>query len=388
MGCWRNRIGWWCLAVVACARPAGAADWEDWLQYRSPDERFSIRLGGRLQLDAARIEGDSLPSAQTEEEIRRGRLSLSGKAFGDWRFRYEQDFASDEDTQIKDAWIGYRGLDRFSIRAGNQQEPVSLEELTSSNAITFMERTLPNALVSGYYLGLLAQTWGDDWTTALGLFEGRIRGREDDVDQGWGLAGRAVYAPVNAAGQRLHAGLSVEYREPPGNRRIAFSTLPEIDLAERRLLSTGTLSDVDHTLTSGIELAGIWGPWSLQGEYLRTDVRRTPREDVAFRGWYLFGSWFVAGGQRAYDPKSGIFVPVRPTGQWGALELAARYSTLNLDDGPITGGTGRNWTLGLNWYINYHTRIMVNWVDAQADPNRDGDRESIQAIQSRFQFFF
>lgn len=58
----------------------------------------------------------------------------------------------------------------------------------SSNATTFMERGLPNALVAGYSLGLLAKTWGEDWTAALGGFEGRIRGREEEVDQGLGLA--------------------------------------------------------------------------------------------------------------------------------------------------------------------------------------------------------
>ncbi|MBK1717226.1 OprO/OprP family phosphate-selective porin [Thiocystis violacea] len=386
-----DRQGWIAalgLAILTCGPPAAATDWEDRLRYVSADERFSIRLGGRLHADIAQIDGESLTSAETEGELRRARLSLSGTAFGDWRFRYEQDFAADQDAQIKDAWIGYQGLDRVRVRAGNLQEPVSLEELTSSNATTFMERALPNALVAGYSLGLLAETWGQDWTAALGGFEGRIRAREEEVDQGWGLAGRAVYAPVNAAGRRLHAGVSFAYREPPGDRRLAFSSQPEINLSERRLVSTGTLSDVDDTLTGGIELAGIWGPWSLQAEYLRTEVRRSPRTDVTFQGWYVLGSWFITGGRRAYDARTGTFDPVRPSGTWGAWELAARYSVLDLDDGPITGGEERNWTLGVNWYANRQTRLMVNWIDAEADPNGDGDREDLRAIQARVQFFF
>jgi phosphate-selective porin OprO/OprP len=367
---WRLRIGW-LGALLTCGQLASAAQWDD-----------------RLDADIARIDYEDPASTETTEEWRRARLSLSGKAFGDLRFRYEQDFAAGQDDQIKDAWIGYQGLDRFRIRAGHLQEPQNLEELTSSNAITFMERALPNALVSGYSLGLLGETWGDEWTAALGLFEGEIRSREDDVDQGWGLTGRAVFAPAMGTGRRLHAGVSLAYREPPGNDRVSFSTLPEVHLSDRRLVSTGTLSDVDYTLTSGIELAGLWGPWSLQGEYLRTDVLRDPRADVKFQGWYILGSWFIAGGHRVYDPRSGTFEPVRPSGKWGALELAVRYSVLDLDDGPITGGEERNWTLGLNWYINRNTRVMVNLVAADADPNQDGDIEHLDAIQSRFQFFF
>lgn len=387
MGGMRLRIDWLGLILV-CGQPAGATDWEDRLGIESADERFSIRLGGRLHADIADIDYEDPASTETGEEWRRARLSLSGKVFGDWRFRYEQDFAADQDDQIKDAWIAYQGIQRLRIRAGNQQEPQSLDELTSSNAITFMERALPNALVSGYSLGLSAETWGDDWTTAIGLYEGTIRSREDDVDQGWGLTGRAVYAPSWGRGRRLHAGISLAYREPPGNDRVSFSTLPEVHLSDRRLVSTGTLSDVENTLTSGIELAGLWGPWSLQAEYLRTDVMRSPRDDVTFQGWYIFGSWFIAGGERVYDPKSGTFDPVRPKGKWGALELAVRYSVLDLDDGPITGGEERNWTLGLNWYINRNTRVMVNFVKAEADPNGDGEFERLDAIQSRFQFFF
>ena len=379
-----------CLAVAALgalAQPAAAADWTDRLRYESPDGDFSVRLGGRLHGDIASIDYDDAPS-QTDDEWRRARLSVSGRLFGDWRYRYEYDFAADSDQQIKDAWIGYSGFDQLRLRAGNQQEPVSLEELTSSNGITFMERALPNALVPGYGLGIAANAWGEQWSAAAGLFEGKIRGRDDENDEGWGMAGRAVYAPVDDGGNRLHAGVSVEYREPPGDEQVRYSSLPEVHLSDRRLVSTGTLNDVDYTLTSGLELAGVWGPWSLQAEYLRADVERDGRPDVTFDGWYLMGSWFVAGGKRDYDRRTGSFDPVRPEGRLGAWELALRYSVLDLQDGPITGGEETNWTVGLNWYPNSSVRLMLNWVDARADPNSDGDREDLQALQLRFQLAF
>ena len=382
----RRRIPWAGLLAVL-AQPAVAGDWTDRLSYESRDGDFSVRLGGRLHGDVASIDYDDA-SSETDEEWRRARLSLSGKLFGDWRYRYEYDFAADSDTQIKDAWVGYYGFDGLALRAGNQQEPVGLDELTSSNGITFMERALPNALVPGYYLGLLASTWGDQWNAAAGLFEGTIRGRDSGTDEGWGMAARAVYAPVDDTGRRLHAGASVEYREPPGDRQVSYSSRPEVHLSDRRLVATGTLNDVDYTLTSGLELAGVWGPWSLQGEYLRVDVQRSGRADVAFDGWYLMGSWFITGATRDYDRRNGSFDPVRPSGKLGAWELALRYSVLDLEDGPITGGTERNWTIGLNWYVNDRVRLMANWVDARANPDRDGGREDLSAIQFRFQWSF
>lgn len=384
--------GWATLGVavisfLAGAVPAGAA-WEDRLTYESAGGDFAIGLGGRLHADMARIDADRPPGEHTDEEFRRARLNLSGRVFEDWRFRYEHDFAAEQDSRIKDAYVGYYGLQRARLRAGNLQAPLSLEELTSSNAITFMERALPNALVRGYSLGILAESWDEDWSAAIGWFEGRIEGREPGVDEGWALAGRATRSTLDSVGRRLHFGAYLEYREPPGDERVSFSSRPEVHLTDNRLVSTGTLSSVDYTLTGGVELAGVWGPWSLQGEYVHTAVERSGREDVAFQGWYLLGSWFITGGQRDYDAKNGTFDPVRPRGEWGAWELAVRYSVLDLQDAPITGGEERNWTLGLNWYFNRNTRLMLNWVDAKADPNGDGQVERLEALQARFQFHF
>lgn len=369
-------------------QPAFADDWTDKLRWESIDGASSLRIGGRVHGDLASIRADDADAEGELEEWRRVRLSLSAKLMQDWRMRYEFDFTSNPDAQIKDAWVGYYGYDNSKIRIGNLQAPISLEGLTSSNATTFMERALPNTLVPGYRLGLLINTWGDDWSLAGAVFEGPIRGREEKLDEGWATAGRVAYSPRTSRKHQLHAAVSTEYRVPKSDKRISFSSRPEINLSNRRMVSTGTLSQVDYTLTYGIELAGIWGPWSLQTEYIRTNVERSKREDVHFDGWYIQGSWFITGDQRDYDDKDGAFDRVKPKGSLGAWEFAARYSELVLENGVITGGEEQNWTLGTNWYLNQYTRFMFNWIQAKANPNRSGDAEKIEALQARFQFAF
>ena len=48
----------------------------------------------------------------------------------------------------------------------------------------------------------------------------------------------------------------------------------------------------------------------------------------------------------------------------GAWEVAARVSTLNLSDRNIQGGQLTDITFGVNWYLNFQTKLMFNYVHA------------------------
>ena len=85
-------------------------------------------------------------------------------------------------------------------------------------------------------------------------------------------------------------------------------------------------------------------------------------------------SWLVTGESRPYSAKKGTFSRVKPNkpfslknGGWGALEVAARYSALDLNDGAIQGGEIEDITLGVNWYLNNNTRLMANYIMANTD---------------------
>ena len=46
-----------------------------------------------------------------------------------------------------------------------------------------------------------------------------------------------------------------------------------------------------------------------------------------------------------------------------AWEVAARYSYLNLNDGPVQGGILSGTTVGLNWYWNPNMKIQFEYLD-------------------------
>ena len=109
--------------------------------------------------------------------------------------------------------------------------------------------------------------------------------------------------------------------------------------------------------------------------------------DVSFWGTYVLVSYFLTGEQRPYQRRRGIFgrVPLRQRFSWkdryfGAWEVAARYSHLDLNDRDIRGGNLSNFTLALNWYVLPNVRLMGNWVRAHL--NGVGDSN---IFQMRFQ---
>jgi phosphate-selective porin OprO/OprP len=88
----------------------------------------------------------------------------------------------------------------------------------------------------------------------------------------------------------------------------------------------------------------------------------------------------LTGEARAYDPGAASFrglKPAHPLGKdgFGAWEVAARYSNIDLAFDPfagaaagaVTGGQQNIWTLGLNWYPTAGLRFMLDYDNIQVN---------------------
>lgn len=364
-----------------------ASPLSDALSYRSDDGNFTIRMGGRIQFDAASYDDDLTPM-QDGSEIRRLRLKVGGSIYKDWKYSFAYDEAAEKDFRIKGAYIGYNGFKGWNLKLGNLQQPFSLEELTSSKHITFMERSLVNTFSPSYTLGFTANTWGKDWSATVGVFEDSIADRNQNNDGGNAIAARLTYQPIKNKKMRLHLGAATVYQNIDSTQTISFSSRPESHYTDAKLVSTGTLTGIDSKSLYGLEAALIAGPWSLQGEYVKAKLDSDDNSDSDFDGWYTQASWFVTGEKRRYSTKNGAFTSIKPKSKYGAIELAVRYSDLNLEDGAVTGGEEQNTTLGVNWYINEYVKTMINYVDVNAEPNRNGDNEDADVVQLRLQAWF
>lgn len=404
------------LAILA-GEPAGASDdpkgysfkYSNGLQFKRNDGMIKVKLGGRIQADFASISPDSsleaaVPGNDGEGvEFRRARLFMSGDLYDRVVFKAQYDFA-DGPTKFKDVYLGLKNLGPVgTVRVGHMKEPFSLEELTSSKYITFMERALPSVFDSARNFGIAANNQHLDKRLTWGL--GIFAPTDDSGDffssmSNLNITGRLTGLPLyQDKGRKLvHLGLSASHRV-----RDAFSSRfrqrPEAHLSQFRYLDTGTFLDDGSTLLAA-EAAWVCGPFSLQGEYKHGWIGVQGMGTSSVGGAYVQASWFATGEHRPYKTKSATFARVSPKspfnpgeGDWGAVELAARYSYLDVSDGAIDGGEEQNFTLGVNWYLFSNLRLMANYVygdvkdtgGSSVIPNGSG---SVNIFQTRAQIEF
>jgi phosphate-selective porin OprO and OprP len=382
------------LAVASQARAQEGVVFENkgGLNFATADGNFSFGILGRIQTDAAFYDEDAA-SLGSGTDFRRVRIGAQGTFFQDWAFKTELDFA-DEEVALADVYIQYLGFDPITITAGHFKQPFSLDNMTSANDITFMERALTqDAFISpSRRIGAGVGADGDHYSANVGVFGETASGDagEDDdgneFDSGLSAVGRVTYAPVATVTQVVHLGAGINWRDPSRDEDTRLRTRPESNVTDVRLVDTGALEGVEDFRIYGLELAGVLGPFHAQSEYILADVS-TAAADADFDGWYVEGGYFLTGESRPYSADQGRWKRVEPEGPAGAWQLAVRYSTIDLTDGGIEGGEEENLGVALNWYPNYYLRFSANYIEV-LDHERQGVSDEPSIFQLRAQVAF
>lgn len=353
------------------------------IKVESTGGNFKAQLGGRILTDFAWYDEDRSDLGEGTE-FRATRLFLAGTLFKDWHFKGQYEF-SDNVSAPRDVFISYTGFNPFYIKVGHYKPPFSMEQLTSLRFITFLERGLSDNFVPGRLLGVSAGSNGENWGATLGAFGSTAGGDvPSEGNENWSAIGRVSYAPIYNSTSLLHLGLSGRYLVA-NDEAVQFRARPSSNVTDARFVDTGSLANVDTTVSLNAELATVWGPLSFQGQYVQLSVERDNQSsDLDFNGWYVFGSYFLTGESRNYNVQNGAFGRITPKNRfnlnndgWGAWELIARFDTLDLNDEDILGGEERNITVGLNWYPNSRIRVLTNYVLVNNDAFATGNAANL-----------
>ena len=389
------------------------------------DKKFDVALRARIHMDYGTwVNKDNYTTDATDGfQLRRAFLGVAGTVYKDWGYEFTGNFANDRGgaSQVQAANITYNGFKDTQIIMGVFQPKFTLDDSTSSNDIAFMERAPIGNIVVGIggsdsRTGVGISNKGDQHFVAA-YVTGNQTGTTGTNDDMVNLLGRAAYSFWSSNEGAAGIGVSGVYQVTPQaaartsatqiTKTASFGDRPGLRIGGNRtsLTSTGTINNIDDQYAYGADLGfnfkSFWGA----GEYYKFGASTDDRlpgstaansfKDPEFDGYYVSAGYVLTGERRSYKPGEWTGVkPAWPVGQggFGAWEVAARYSTVNLIDraGGVAGtGTGeeKNWTLGVNWYVNNAIRFMLNYVNTTVE-RPSGTEQGLDALALRMQFQF
>ncbi|MCR4290233.1 MAG: porin, partial [Candidatus Scalindua sp.] len=353
-----------------------AAYWDKGLRFKSEDGNFKLSVGGRINNDwgwfgeennIKNAIGDQVDSTQQ----RRARLYMAGTIYENIGYKIEFDWAGGS-ASFNDVFMELKKVPVLgNFRVGHTKEPYSLETMNSSKYMTFLERGLNNTFAPFRNTGFRAYNHALDkrlsWSAGIfrnaNAFGDSVGNRS--TEGGYSLSGRITGLPLyeDDGVKLIHTGISYSHQnafaDDEQETGFQFRSKPETNLASY-FVDTGRFT-ADSANLYNPELAVVYGPFSFQVEYTFADInlKRDTQPDPRFTAFYAYGSYFLTGEHRVYKREKGAFSRITPKNnfKWGrgqgkgAIELAARYSELDLSDKSIDGGRMQDTTLGVNWYL-------------------------------------
>jgi phosphate-selective porin OprO/OprP len=432
------------------------------------DEFPTYKITGFTQLDGGWYTQSAknmatLGDAQDGVGFRRARLAVIGKVAEFTAYQLEVDFAAAGRPSFFDVYVEQSNLCRLgTVRVGQFVQPFSVDSASGFRTLPFLERSLPFlAFVPFRRVGISAADMTEDgmtqWCQSIyrtGGFNnapvGDDRFATDFGDRGgYGYSGRTSHLleyDEPTEGRYLWAmGASYSYARLGANDAVGSGTTgnagsPKPFFQSRVLPEFGTLglpengnnfgtavngtplvADTGRYEASNFNLFGVEtvyqaGQWSLQAEWMG-DLVQSAAGPVFYNGAYGEVMYRITGEHREYDKKTGVlrnpipfeeFFSLRPGGVcgWGAWEVAARYSFVDLRnpsklDGhyynSITNtfnttskagnGQVQDVTVGLTWFLNQHTKWQFNWIHSMIDNTAKGS-SNLDSYVSRVQVDF
>jgi len=367
--------------------------------------RLTLRGYARLEVDGTKWAFDDKLAAyydrdqNTQVDMRRLSFHITGTI--DHHIRYVAGFEFGPDYGPSDIYV--EGIDEglkvfgYNIgkfRAGYLQEPFSISRVTSSYDSGFLERSLPSwTFGPGDNVGYMIHdtTRKGRLTWQVGFFSFGVGNDANASGSSLSVTGRVTGRPVyRDDGRKLvHVGLSYSTRSPRGSA-TRYRSRPEARFVDF-LVDTGDL-DSSRIQLLGLEAAAVRGPLWIMAEGIQSRVTTAAYGDVAFWGSSVEAGWFVTGETRRFDQSCACFGRVIPDSKYvsglplrqkdgGAFEIVGRLSGVDLNDGAVQGGRLRDYSVGVNWYVNASSRVMFDVIRADAQ-----DRGNAGIVLLRYQY--
>lgn len=360
---------------------------ENGIGLKSKDGNNTIQLTGRLHMDYRQFTpdygtGQTTDSYQNVAEVRRARFGIKGQFAKDFKYQLLANFGASDgfgstSSTADEMWVNYAANPAAQFQFGLFKMPFSLEQMTSSNNIDFMERSLVGqndselipAKETGFMLHGVPRA---GLTYAVAVSRGKSN-KSSEVD-GLDYIGRVTTNIAELTGNNDYvAHLGAAYST--GN--VKTGVTPSSARTESRTNSgwfTGpALSGTTTRTRQGIEAAVAYRGLKVQGEQFNFKYDPAAGDTQTIKGHYVQALYNLTGENHAY--KNGAFDWIKPTnpvgkGGIGAWQVGVRMSEFDAEGiSVVAGKTNRATaiTYGITWFANDNLRFMLNYVDTKFD---------------------
>ncbi len=412
----------------------------------SGDGKSELNLTGRLNIDT-RFFNSMIPDDQRADldatrsgnqmDFRRARIGFTGKLWNDFNYEAVLNAPGSPGNTLDTAWLNYSAKKEAQFRMGRFKQPFNLEDYgTSSNNIDFIERSYVNQIAPGKRMGMMLHGVPSDGTAyGFSLFQ-----QDDQVTsasghfQGTGRFATDLGKAARWTDKFLHLGVAGSYGsyDAANTSTTTTSAIQDIRSEPRGMnaftptFTAGTVLKGEITKQlRGAEFAYGQGAFKVQAEVAEADFNArnvaTPVDVVRgkIRTHYVAFVYNLTG-ENWYDSyKDGAFSSIKIKSNYdssgsgiGAWQIGLRFSGYDATDLQDTGlgGTsnfvnrgsnkGKTTTIGLTWFINPNSRLMLNHSRTNFDQpitagflglagaagTAVGDNESVTTLRAQYNF--
>ncbi len=378
---------------------------------RSADKNYVLKLRGYAQTDARFFVDDDAEALADTFVLRRARLIFDGSIGQQFDFRIAPDFGGGK-SELQDGYLDFKPASAAILRVGRTKVPFGLERLQSSSETLFIETGLPTALTPNYDEGAYLYGTVGVLDYSVGAFNGGPDGASIDSDNNdeKDLVARVFVSPFkNTEGPLNGLGLGIA---GTWGKQAGSETSPNLpsfrSAGQQSFFSYATSTNKGSTAFADGDRARFApqffyaaGPFSLLGEYIISEqdaANGKGTESLENTGWQLAGAFVLTGETPSYKGVKPLKSYNPASGQWGAVELAARISSLDIDDAAFDNGladikksasSADAIGVGVNWYLTRNTKFSLNYEQTTFDGGAaTGDRDDEQAVLARAKFSF
>lgn len=380
----------------------------------TPDKQYALKVQGYIQADNRTFFDSGAAGTTNIFLIRSARPVVEAKLTDYFDSRVQIDFGKGA-TTLLDAYGDFHpmpGSKLVNLRMGEFKVPLGIERWQSESDTLFVERGQTTNLVPYRDIGVMAygQLIPDQLEYQVALVNGTadLLANTGDADNNKDVAGRIFVHPFTWMGVRplegLAFGVAGSYGVHQGSVAAPGLVAGYASFGQRTYFTykAGVFANGPQMRVNP-QMQYYYGPFGMFAEYVaNTQEVRNGAATTKLRNnaWEAAGSYVLTGEDASFDGVNPAHDFDPRANRWGAFELAARVSELNVDhnafaaalyaDPAVSAREAFETTIGVNWYFSRAVKLNFDLsrtaFDGGFSAGRDHPDEKAMLTRAQFRF--